>query len=336
MNRGLIVILTLLALGVIGGAGVWGYVSVQEPEETAVVAPITVPVTKGEVRRTVTAPGQVVGIKEQMLSFAVGGQLTELLVQPGTIVQAGNPIAQLDQTLFAQNLQRAQLRWQQALAAHEQQLANAALNAENSEALGNSTRGQVPSLTAAQVQLDAAIAAEARAQEEYNKALDRHWEPDNVKEAYRLELEAMSNQRMIAQANVDAILQQQWAISQQVEALQTETERAALQQDFLATQGVDPLLTLDVQAAEAALAATTLTAPFDGVVLAVLVTPGEAVGAGQPLLLLADPQAVEIRTTVIEEDVPLTAGNQPAELFFDAQPEFGVAGRGALIVPLRV
>ena len=77
-------------------------------------------------------------------------------------------------------------------------------------------------------------------------------------------------------------------------------------------------------------------APFDGVVLDVLVQPGETLAAGQGVLLLTDPTRGEVRTTVIEEDLPLTQLGQTAEIFFDAQPEIGVQGTVARIVPRRV
>jgi multidrug efflux pump subunit AcrA (membrane-fusion protein) len=54
------------------------------------------------------------------------------------------------------------------------------------------------------------------------------------------------------------------------------------------------------------------------------------------LILLTDPSAVEVQTTVIEEDLPLVRAGQPVELFFDAQPDAAVRGRVARVVPRRV
>ena len=101
-------------------------------------------------------------------------------------------------------------------------------------------------------------------------------------------------------------------------------------------EGFGPLPTREVKRAKSDLAASTLTAPFDGVVLEVSATPGETVAAGMGFILLADPSAVEVRTTVIEEDLPLVQVGQPVELFFDAQPDTATAGRVARIVPRRV
>lgn len=336
MRKSLIILFVLLGLAAVTTAGYIGYTSTQSAEPEAIQPPVTVAVTQGDVQRTVTAPGQLVGTLEEVLAFSVSGRVTALNIRPGTLIQQGDVLAQIDSDPFEDNLQRAQLSWQQAQSAYEKQLLDAQLAVENSEAIADSTRAQTPTLAAAQVQLDAAIDAESRAAYEYQKALDRTWEPPAVAEGYLREYEAMTDQRLIAEANYNAILQQQWSVGQQVTALETDAERAQLSLDYLEQNGPDPFLALNVQQAQKELAATTLVAPFDGVVLDVLIRPGETVNAGQAILLLADPQAAEVRTTVIEEDLPLTQLNQPVELFFDAQPEIAIQGHVARIVPQRV
>jgi RND family efflux transporter MFP subunit len=96
------------------------------------------------------------------------------------------------------------------------------------------------------------------------------------------------------------------------------------------------MLNLAVEQAQKELDDTTLTAPFDGVVLEVLVRPGESLFAGQAVVLLSDPTAGEVRTTVIEEDLSLVTIGQPAEIFFDARPDVVVTGAVDRIVPQRV
>jgi multidrug efflux pump subunit AcrA (membrane-fusion protein) len=181
-------------------------------------APVTVAVTQGDVQHTVTAPGQLVGIHEQILGVDVGGSVTELTVRPGSIVKTGDVIARLDAAPFEQALAIAQLQLAQAETAYEQQLAESALSVANNEALVGSTQAQLPSLTAAEINLQQATNTETRAQYEYQKALDRHWEPQEVQEAYRLEAQFASDARAVAQAEYDAVLRQQWAISQQIAA----------------------------------------------------------------------------------------------------------------------
>lgn len=336
MKRWMIVLAAVLALGAIGGAGYWGYLSQQTAVPLQPTAPVTIAATQGDVQKTVTAPGQLVGTQQMMLGMDVDGRLVELNVRPGTAVSAGDIIAKIDPTRYQNALTLAQIALAQAQDALARQLAEAELTAANSEALVGSAQAQFPLLTAAEVNLQLAREAEARAQNEYNKVLDRHWEPAEVVEAYRLELEFAQANRQIAEAEYNSVLNQRWAVGQQVEAQQTELDRARLTVDFLREAGVDPLLETAVSQAEANLAATVLTAPFAGVVLDVLVTPGEAVGAGTNLVLLADPSLGEVRTTVIEEDLADVQIGQPAELFFDARPDLAVQGTVARLVPQRV
>jgi RND family efflux transporter MFP subunit len=91
-----------------------------------------------------------------------------------------------------------------------------------------------------------------------------------------------------------------------------------------------------VEQARAGLDAATLRAPFDGVILEVTAKPGETVAAGAGLMTLANPEAAEVRATVVEEDLPLVEVGQPAELFFDAAPDEAIAARVERIVPQRL
>ncbi len=98
----------------------------------------------------------------------------------------------------------------------------------------------------------------------------------------------------------------------------------------------DPQLAQQVEDAEAALSAAELKAPFDGVVLTVTAVPGMGINPFEGFIRLADPRALEVRTTVIEEDLPLVRPGQPVEVFFDASPDAAAEGLVSRIVPRRV
>ena len=120
------------------------------------------------------------------------------------------------------------------------------------------------------------------------------------------------------------------------ESLEEALEAARLDRTQRFQDGFWRGLDRDVKSAEADLAAATLTAPFRGVVLDVMAREGDLVQPGMPIALLSDPSAVEVRTKVIEEDLPLVNVGQAVELFFDAQPDDAVVGRVTRIVPQRV
>lgn len=331
LTLGLIVLATAVVF-----AAFLGY----QEAHTAVIPPtpkpVTVAVSRGDVTDTVTAPGQLVGVQERMLGVDVHGRLLTLNVRPGTVVQAGDIIAQLDAAPYEMALEKARHQLAQAEATYQQQLASATLAIEAGEAQVESTQAQIPTLTSAEINLEAAREAEARAAYEYQKAQDRHWDPPEAVEAYRLEW--INTQRAVemAEAEYNRVLNEQWSISQQVNALAKNVAQSDLQAQYLTETGVDPLLQQAVSEAEANLAQTVIIAPFDGVVLDVFVRPGEQLPAGANLALLTDPALGEVRTTVIEEDLSLVALGQAAEIYFDARPDVMVSGAVARIVPQRV
>lgn len=314
----------------------FGYPITQPAAETAVSPPVTIPVSQGDVEQTVTAPGQLVSTQDELLSLEVGGRLRQLNVRPGTIVQAGDVLAEVDPNPYAVALTEARLRLKQAQAEQQQAVATAELTVADAETGVSQAQAQFPAVTAAELRLQTAVEAEQRAAVEYDKAVNRPWEPDDVTESYRLGLVAAQRERAVAESELTAVRNQQWAAGEAIASRRTQVEQANLTLNYLQENGIDPLLALAVSQAEADFAATKLVAPFDGVVLDVLVQPGETLAAGQGVLLLTDPTRGEVRTTVIEEDLPLTQLGQTAEIFFDAQPEIGVQGTVARIVPRRV
>jgi HlyD family secretion protein len=107
---------------------------------------------------------------------------------------------------------------------------------------------------------------------------------------------------------------------------------AELQQARAAVQSAQ----IALDQAQADLAAATLAAPFDGVLLEVDAQPGERIAAGVQLAMLADPRALEVEGSVVEEDLPLVQVGQEVELFFDAWPDAETEGRVSRVVPKRM
>jgi RND family efflux transporter MFP subunit len=298
------------------------------------------------VEETVIAPGQLEGVKEQVLSAGVGGIIAEMNVRPGNQVTAGQVVAQVEKRPYEQALTLAQLKLAEAEEELARQIANAELAVQTSETSVTGAQANYPSLTAAQIKVQQAEQALADAQAAYNKAFDpgRDWELGDPFRADMLKAEREAAPRQvqfagdnlaIAQAELAAVQSQSWANSQSVTAAQIGLEKTQMELDTLREEGVDPLLQWDVDKAQADLEATTITAPFDGVVLEVNARLGESVGAGQSLLVLADVSQGELVASVIEEDLPLVQAGQTAEIYFDAVAEEIITGRVNRIVPQR-
>ncbi len=87
--------------------------------------------------------------------------------------------------------------------------------------------------------------------------------------------------------------------------------------------------------AEANSESLEIQAPFDGIILNIPIQIGQTVGPGTALVVLLDPKAMQVRATVVEEDLPLITPGQPVNLFFDALPEANVSGKLDRIIPQR-
>jgi len=82
-----------------------------------------------------------------------------------------------------------------------------------------------------------------------------------------------------------------------------------------------------LEAAKVELAQMELKAPFDGIVAGLEVKPNEFVGAGKPIVQLADTAAWQIETTDLTElSVAKAYAGAPATITFDALPGVRLAG----------
>jgi HlyD family secretion protein len=400
MKRWLVWSIVALAIAMVGGAIYLGARSARTDVSAASLAPATVAVTRGDVQQTVIAPGLLVGTRMTTLGTQASGRLAEINVRPGDVIQAGDELARLDVgDLLKQieqarvSLSTAELRLSEAEEALDRQVAQAELDLANAQA--NLARAEIQNtdaitqaeiglataeeqlarlqasqpdvtagITTARVAMEQAEDEVARAQAEYLKALDRSWEPQEVRDAYARALQGAQWNQEVSQAQyaqalaARAIYQHDLRI-QELAVAQARAELARLE------RGVDPLLAADIRQAELQLAwlsegvdpalvnevdqarltlerlesqaaGARIVAPTDGVVLEVMANVGDAIAPGGGLILLTDPAAVEVQTTVIEEDLPLVQAGQSVDLFFDAQPDAIVRGTVTRIVPQRV
>jgi multidrug resistance efflux pump len=89
-----------------------------------------------------------------------------------------------------------------------------------------------------------------------------------------------------------------------------------------------------MDAAQAALTDLELRAPFDGNVSEIFVHPSEWVNIGQPILLLADINNLQVETTDLSEiDLALLKIGDEATVTFDALPDVVVRGIISRIAP---
>jgi HlyD family secretion protein len=256
---------------------------------------------------TVVAEGVVEPARWSGLGFDISGEVTEVNIETGQSVQAGDLLARLDTDELELALQNARqdLLAQQAaldlllegarqeviaradkdnadaiaqaeiaLRARELQLERAGLDDPGTEVAAAEirvkqlqaqlaqARAQDPSteVAAAQVSLERSKIALDDAQDEYNKALDRPWEDQGIRDAWAKQLEQMQLNYRLAQAQLDGALKAQRAHTLSLAVLQAQVEEAQtrLEQARVAEQAYP--VTLDTLAADVDAARASLEA----------------------------------------------------------------------------
>ncbi len=317
---------------------------------------------------SVIAEGRLVPDQSVQLSFLVGGQVSEILVEEGETVQAGQVIARLENREQAQALVAAAsmelISAQQALrtlrdeaalrrAQAELSLANAVDKLEDEQydwrvkQEGNRANGEViaaeeANLVLAEREVDAAEKAynrySGRKDSDPSKALAR----SNLSAARQHRdsiLRRLNWYRGAPTDNDQAMLDADVAIAEaEVTLAQLEVERwrngPDPEQLALAEARVDNA-EAQLAAARSSLADTELRAPIRGQVADLRLKVGEQVAPGQVVAVLADFATWIVETENLTEiELPKIALGQPVNVTFDALPEIDLAGRVTEISPL--
>lgn len=299
-------------------------------------------VVRGDVDVTVSAVGRVEPSEVIRAAFTGAGRVIDVPVQVGDVVQPGDVLARLDDTLQAIAvsqrqiaLELAQLQYERLLAGPDAtQLAIAQANVDAARGAVQAAAGAVSSeqIRAAELQYQSAQQAlrdaeQARATapggqpEQYYQLLDaRVGQASFNQEIARLQLEALRSGGSAAQIGVaQARLNQAEAELARLLAgpTQAEIERAEAQIEQAR---------LELEAAQTALDRTRLTAPIAGVVTRVNVDVGALVAPGVPVVEIADLDPLRLSVQVDEIDVRALTVGMPVQLRFDALPDVRAAG----------
>ncbi len=308
-------------------------------------APLAPTITRTPVILPLTASGE--GVLEQTslsLGFALPGTLSQI-AQPGQSVQAGESLAVLEQTSAQLNLQAAQLTWNTltspaALASlqitqrqAQESLLQAQTDYENVvegpdvdyyqfllavaereywQALSAVTDARTSTSRRAQAKLprlNARLAAAETAWEEAKLALDwaQNYQPDPA--AALLAEARLQNAQSLLDVQTESLL-----------ALQPAANPATFSDPALQTAWAD------LQAAQAALDASTLAAPFEGTVILVSAQAGEQVSAYQPILTLVAAAPLRVRFTLDETDLAALTPGASLLITPNAYPDLELPG----------
>lgn len=315
----------------------------------------------------VSATGIVKPEKWATLSFATGGQVTELLAQRGDLIKQGDVIARLGNVEQARAaLSTAQLELINARQALDNLYENAELfSAQAQLALANARDMLDDADYNWRVQQEGYRASDETIDEaEANLVLAEN-EVDRAKAAYdRLSGRSEDDPaRALALSNLSAARQHRDAIIRRLnwyKGFPTDIEQAILDAELAEAEaqvstaereyekvkdGPDPealelaearLANAEaaVQAADKALADVELQATFAGTVSEVYIREGEFVGPGQPIIVLANLENLIVETTDLNEiDVAQIAIGDTATVTFDALPDVALQGTVSYIAP---
>ena len=345
--RRMITVLVILA-AIIGGS-VFGYRIFAQDRATARLDYETYVVRRGTVVSTVSATGSIEPEQRVDLSFKSPGRVAEVYVKAGDQVKKGQVLAALETT----DLKLALAQAEATLRINQARLEQVRKGPEASEIAA--AKAQLESAQAAYRQLlagpsedekRAAMAAVERARaalEQAQAAYDQVANMPNVgmlpqsvqlRDA-TIELERAEAQYRIttappteaqiaqakaqiaqAQANLDRLLRGPSAEEIEIAEAQVAQAQAAVEQARLALEHA------------------TLSAPFDGVVAAVNVRPGEVTNGALAAIVLIDPSRFHIDVKVDEVDIGHVKEGQPVEVRLDALPEAKIAGHIERISPI--
>lgn len=304
----------------------------------------------------IIAEGMVEPVRWGELRFTVGGEVTEIWVEVGNQVAAGDPLVKLNDTDAVLAVQEAQAALDIAQAelvlekveprpeeikAAEAKLKAAEGNLWRAAALRDQLAQAVTDAETkgVQAQLEAAQAEKRQVQFQLQLAED---DKDQERQAkLRDQIHALDLRIAAAQTRLEAIptifAAQLRGANAGVSAAQAQVDVAQAQLELLKA-GPRPeqvaIAEAMVQQAETSLAVArdalerlTLTAPFEGTITKVYVEVGDTIAPGQIILVLAKLAPLQIRTTDLTElDVVHVTEGQPVTVTVDAFPEQPLQG----------
>lgn len=275
----------------------------------------TYTVQRGTVQEILPFTGRWLPRDQQDLSFEVAGAVRSVNVRRNDSVIAGQVLADLQIDNLEDQLQTALLNLESAEEniessgeGSEQSIVSAQLSLASARMSYNNTLNSPPTVDLSS-SLDAIRQAEEALQDahdNFNEAVSDPSNPASVVDGALEQIEAAERQLESARRSY---AQSAASAGQQINSYQmnlAQSENSLLQAEYnynrtLEGAGIDPDLIRAVRSAQlsvdqirADIARSTLTAPFDGIVLEVTIQPGGNVQAYTAVMTLAIPAPLEV------------------------------------------
>ncbi len=335
--------IVLLAVA-LGGLWFWR----QSTARSAGAVERTAVVERGTLQVVVNASGRIEPARQVALTFGTPGLVTEVLVDIGDEVRAGQVLARLDTTDLELSVRQAEASLRSAEARLAQlkapprpetvKAAEAAYRNALAQYLRLKNTPSPEDIAVAEANLKKAEVMLNRARAAYEPV---SWRPDIGALPQSLNLENATLDYEIAKANYDRTvkgpspeeLAAAWASVESAKAQLERTMSGPTEEELVAAEAAVEQARAALEAARRNLEKAVLKAPFDGVVAEVNVTAGEMAPTGRPAVLLVDLSAFQITVNVDEMDVARLRTGLPAEVTLDALPEITLTGHVERIGP---
>lgn len=296
----------------------------------------TEPYQRQDLNASIYGTGTVESAQTAVLTWSTGGIVGEINVALGQFVGKDDVLMALDPASVAADILQAQI-----------DVINAQNNLDDLNTNWEADLAQAElNLLNAQEDLDD-LSAE-RTIMNYQRCSDERIEEleedlDDAKDIYDFIQNSTTLQAVqTAQANVDycmADYTEREIAEAELKVELAEAKVAAYQAEVdLLTEGPDPeqmtILETQLAMAESRLSSMQIEAPFDGVITALSVQPGDVVNAGTQAVQLDDLSSLFLDVQISEVDIPQVEVGQMAELVFDAYYEETFFGEVVEISPV--
>jgi len=370
-KRWLVIVPGILILAAIGGLAYYGLVVSPAQQATSAAQPAmqTAVVRRGNITLSASGTGTLVAANQVNLGFGTSGKLIKLNVKVGDKVQAGQLLAELDNT--SQQLQLLQAKRALANLTSDTSIATAQEAIATANKNVYTTKNQLIYLISPQVFYDEQqIAADQKALDQAKAAAsnpptsDQQKAIDAAATALKSKQSALAGDQIWYAANYVPNTFTVAATRTQPRSVNapTDADIAAAQAAYAAAlasvqeaQWYVNALTgvavpdnatgtnlstfeqakLTLQSAQDTFNATQLYAPFSGIVTTVSAQLGDSVGS-TAIITIADMSTLYVQTYIDEASYTMFSVGNSAEVVFDALPNLTLKGKVVEVSPALV
>jgi len=287
-------------------------------QESSVPTFLTAPIERGSISTLVKASGSVEAVVSVDVSSQLSGRIAEVFVNFNDTIKAGQPIAQIDQEIFAARVNEAKAALRVARATAQVEKA----------ALERATVAVTNAQTAKKL-AEAQSAANKARQDEVERDLLRKLELARTGSGTERDLSQVRALRDAGAADLRASLEQ---IQMKEEAIAiAKAEKYMAEANLENAQAVVEQRQAALDQAGLDLDRTVLRAPIDGIIIKRDVNPGQTVAVSleaKTLFKIAnDLREMEVHGKIDEADVGQLKPGQATQFTVDAYPDRTFSGQ---------